>query len=202
MSDTKQKILDAAERLFAAQGYSATSLRQIIAEAGVNLASVHYHFGSKEELLHELILRKAAPVNQKRMELLDRYEASYGPEPVPPELVLDAFLTPMAEAAERNRQFVRVMGRLIAEGLLPAIIERDFQPVVGRFLGALKKAFPELPDEEFEWRVRFMQGAMAHAMCGHGMEGDFLSRVEHLARFVVGGFRAPAPVPVPVEVQR
>jgi AcrR family transcriptional regulator len=199
MSDTKQKILNAAERLFADQGYSATSLRQIIAVAGVNLASVHYHFGSKDELLYELILRKASPVNQKRMELLDRYEARYAPAPVPPEMVLEAFLTPMAEAAERNRQFVRVMGRLIAEGLLPAIIEKNFQPVVGRFMGALKKAFPELPDEDFEWRVRFMQGALAHTMCGHGMTGDFLSRVGHLSRFVVGGFRAPAVIPLEVE---
>jgi AcrR family transcriptional regulator len=199
MSDTKQKILDAAERLFAERGYSGTSLRQIIAEAGVNLASVHYHFGSKEELLHELILRKAGPVNQKRMELLDRFEVRYAPEAVPPDVVLEAFLNPMAEAAERNRQFVRVMGRLIAEGLLPAIIEKDFQPVVGRFMQALRKALPDLPDEEFAWRVRFMQGAMAHAMCGHGMEGDFLSRVEHLTRFLVGGFRAPVAQPLEVE---
>src|SRR4051812_16936683 len=127
MSDTKQKILNAAERLFADQGYSATSLRQIIADAGVNLASVHYHFGSKEELLHDLILRKAAPVNEKRMQLRARYGAQYPPPPVPPEMVLDAFLPPRGGAAERNRQFVRVMGRLIAEGLLPAIIEKNFQ---------------------------------------------------------------------------
>ena len=49
MIDTKQKILDAAEQLIAEQGYAATSLRQIIAEAGVNLASIHYHFGSKDD---------------------------------------------------------------------------------------------------------------------------------------------------------
>jgi AcrR family transcriptional regulator len=199
MSDTKSKIIDAAERLFADQGYSATSLRQIIAEAGVNLASVHYHFGSKEELLHELILRKAGPVNEKRMALLEEHENRYAPDPVPVELVLEAFLNPMAQAAGRNRQFVRVMGRLTAEGLLPAIIEKNFTPVFARFLAALRKGLPDLPDEEFDWRIRFMQGAVAHTMCGHGVEGDFLSRVEHLARFLVGGFRAPAAVPVEVE---
>jgi AcrR family transcriptional regulator len=206
MTDTKQKILDAAERLFAEQGYSATSLRQIIAEAGVNLASVHYHFGSKEELLYELILRKAAPVNEKRMEMLDRCEALYAPHPVPPEVVLEAFLSPMAEAAERNRQFVRVMGRLYGDGLLPAIVERIFHTVATRFAEMLRRSLPHLPDEEFAWRVRFMKGAMAHAMCGHGMDGDFLSRVDHLARFLVGGFLAPAAQTVevdqPVEVER
>lgn len=199
MTDTKQKILDAAERLIAQQGYAATSLRQIIAEAGVNLASVHYHFGSKEELLYELISRKAAPVNQKRMELLTEYEARHAPEPVPAQEVLEAFLIPMAETAERNRQFIRVMGRLVAEGLLPSIIEKVFQPTVGRFIAALRRDLPDLPEEEFQWRIQFMQGALSHTMCGHGVEGDFLSRIEYLTRFLVAGFHAPAALPVEVE---
>lgn len=61
MLDTKYKILDTAERLIAAQGFASASLRQIIAEAGVNLDSVHYHFGSKEELLDHVIARKGVP---------------------------------------------------------------------------------------------------------------------------------------------
>src|SRR5437660_5712368 len=99
MIDTKQKILDAAEQLIAGQGYAATSLRQIITAAGVNLASIHDHFGSKEELLDELVRRKAAPVNEKRLRTLDGYAAEAGGGPVPTEKILDAFLTPMAEAA-------------------------------------------------------------------------------------------------------
>ena len=58
MTETQDKILDTAERLIGEQGYAATSLRQIIAEAGVNLAAVHYHFGSKEELLDAVVMRK------------------------------------------------------------------------------------------------------------------------------------------------
>src|SRR5208283_4018233 len=94
MSETKQKILDTAERLFGDQGYAGTSLRHIIAEAGVNLAAIHYHFGSKEELLHRLIVRKAAPVNEERLALLDRYEAEAGSGSVPVEKLLQAFLKP------------------------------------------------------------------------------------------------------------
>ena len=60
MNDTKQKILDAAERLFGENGYAATSLRHIISEAKVNLAAIHYHFGSKQDLLDQVILRKAS----------------------------------------------------------------------------------------------------------------------------------------------
>src|ERR1700742_4448305 len=94
MSDTRDRILDTAERLFGEQGYSATSLRQIISEAGVNLAAIHYHFGSKEELLDELISRKAAPVNEERLELLNGLEAGAVSHPIPLDQLLEAFLGP------------------------------------------------------------------------------------------------------------
>ena len=75
MSATKEKILDTAERLFAEQGIGATSLRQIIGVAGVNLAAVHYHFGSKEALLEAVFARRIERVNRERLEMLDRVEA-------------------------------------------------------------------------------------------------------------------------------
>src|SRR5712672_2244917 len=100
MIDTKQKILDTAERLLGEQGYAATSLRQVIAAAKVNVASVHYHFGSKEDLLDAVVARKAGPVTVERLARLDRVEAAAGPLDV--EKVLEAFLMPTAEMAEHN----------------------------------------------------------------------------------------------------
>jgi AcrR family transcriptional regulator len=188
MTETKQKILDSAEKLIAERGYTATSLRHIISDAGVNLASVHYHFGSKEELLDALVLRKANPVNEKRLALLDQYAAEAEGAPSL-EKVLDAFLTPMAEAANRNPQFVRVMGRIMTEGLLLAVIQKNFQPMLARFIAALRQALPHLSDEEFQWRIQFMQGAMAYTMCG-APAGDFEARILRLSRFLCGGFRA------------
>src|ERR1051325_10851408 len=91
---TRHRILDAAERRIAQQGVAATSLRQIIADAGVNLASVHYHFGSKEEMLDALIVRKAGPVNEERLAMLTRFEGEADPHPVAVERVLEAFLAP------------------------------------------------------------------------------------------------------------
>jgi AcrR family transcriptional regulator len=200
MIDTKQKILDTAERLFGEHGYDATSLRQIIAAAGVNLAAIHYHFGSKQELLDELILRKAGPVNQQRIEMLDRVMADAGSGPLAVEKVLEAFLAPMSTVADQNPQFVRVMGRLHAEGLMPVVVQRHFQPVIARFRAAIERALPELPEREFLWRLHFMIGAMAHTMCGTpdftgvaGGRGDFRSRIDRLVVFLSGGFRAPIP---------
>jgi len=207
MNDTKQKILDTAERLFGEHGYDATSLRQIIAEAGVNLAAIHYHFGSKQELLDELILRKAGPVNEQRIVRLERVMAEAGSCPLAVEKVLEAFMEPMSLVAEQNPQFVRVMGRLHAEGLGPAVAERLFQPVIVRFRAAMQRALPDLPEPEFLWRVHFMIGAMAHTMCGApdltgvaSGPGHFADRIARLVAFLSGGFRAPVPQTEPLPV--
>jgi AcrR family transcriptional regulator len=206
MIDTKQKLLDTAERLIGEKGYAATSLRHIISEAGVNLASIHYHFGSKEELLDEMILRKAGPVNSERIARLDRLESESGGAPVPVRDILAAFLEPMAETADRNPSFVAVMGRLISEGLLPAIVERHFQSVTGRIVKALHRALPQLSDAEFAARVQFMSGAMAQTMCGprhfpglNVEETGYRARIDRLVTFLTGGFEAPATANVPQE---
>src|SRR5450432_913863 len=199
MTDTKEKILDTAERLIGEQGYAATALRQIIAEAGVNLAAVHYHFGSKEELLDAVILRKATPVNEARIARLERIEAEAGTRPVEVEKVLEAFLIPTAEVASRNPGFVRLMGQMLAEGMMPRIVERHFQATGLRFVAALRCAEPELPEEELLWRVHFMVGAMAHTMCRApifpqmaGDAADLGPRMKRLVTFMGAGFRAAA----------
>ena len=208
MSDTRSKILDTAERLFGDRGYDATSLRQIIAAAGVNLAAIHYHFGSKEELLDAMILRKAEPVNEQRLALLDCVLAQAGSGTVAIERVLEAFMEPMSTAADQNPQFVRVMGRLHAEGVLPSVVQRHFQAVILRFRAALQRALPELPDVELNWRMHFMLGAMAHTMCGTPYlwesaedRPNFRDRIARLIAFVSAGFRAPLPQCVAEEME-
>ncbi|NJK90603.1 MAG: TetR/AcrR family transcriptional regulator [Blastochloris sp.] len=69
--DTRQRILDSAESLFAENGFEATSLRAITSVAGVNLASVNYHFGSKDNLIVEVLARAIRPLNEQRLHLLD-----------------------------------------------------------------------------------------------------------------------------------
>jgi len=198
---TKQKILDTAERLFGQHGYAAISLRQIIAEAGVNLAAIHYHFGSKEELLDEVVMRGVTPVNERRLALLSAHEAETGGR-LKLDKILEIFLMPMADKASRHPDFVRLMGRLMAEGLLPTIVHRHFQPVVTHFTAALARALPELPQVELAWRIHFMVGAIAQTMCGIPMlpevQGEALTfhdRLRRLSAFLGGGFRAPLPKP-------
>src|SRR5258708_20774530 len=112
-SPTKDRILDAAERLFATQGFEATSLRAITTQAGVNLAAVNYHFQSKDALLRAVIARRIGPVNRRRLELLDAWEATLTRDL---HSLIEAFLTPAVELKRTNaRTFLPLLGRIYTE---------------------------------------------------------------------------------------
>ena len=208
MNDTRVKILDTAERLFGEEGFKAVSLRRITAVAKVNLASIHYHFGSKEELLDELVMRKAGPVNEARMEALRELKAAADPNPVPLEDLLHAFLAPAFHLAETSPSFAKLMGRLHAEGVMPAVGRKHFGPVGSHFMAELRRVLPDMPDAELVWRAHFAIGAMAHALSSPPLE--VVGRMEkqspeevarRVVAFVCGGLRAPVPVREKVEVK-
>jgi len=166
MSDTtKARILDTAERLFAEQGYGATSLRQIIGGAGVNLAAVHYHFGSKEHLLEAVFARRIERVNRERLEMLDRVEAAGEPTL---EQVLEALVAPTLAVARdpERRIFVKIMARMhVEEELLPLLVNH-LRHIIPRFRAALRRALPQLSEVELVWRTHFAIGALVHTMVG------------------------------------
>jgi AcrR family transcriptional regulator len=211
VTHTKERILETAERLFAEQGYAATSLRGIIAEAGVNLAAVHYHFHSKEALLEALILRRSVPANHERLALLDRFEREAGGEPPPLEKVIEAFVAPtlhMSRDPESGGMvFMKLLGRLHAEGdLLPRILTAQSGDVLKRFGAALRAALPALPPEELFWRLNLAVGALAQTLRGgskdletnsdFSLSFDSETAMERLVAFLSAGFRAPVPAHV------
>ena len=196
MTETKQKILDAAEDLFGEYGYSATSLRHIIAEAGVNLAAIHYHFGTKQDLLDQVVLRKAGPINERRVKLLDQFEAEAAPGPAAVEKILEAFIAP-AILITKSPEFAKLMGRVHAEGLMPNILRRFFQPTIDRFVSALRRAMPDMSEKELAWKAHFSLGAMAYTMIARPQINPEAAHepptivARRLLAFVGGGFRTP-----------
>ena len=89
--DTRERILDVAERLFMEHGYEGTSMRQITGEAAVNLAAVNYHFGSKESLMQEVFRRRLDWLNEERMRVLDALELAAAGQPVKPSAIVEGF---------------------------------------------------------------------------------------------------------------
>jgi AcrR family transcriptional regulator len=205
-ADTKQRILDAAEGLFAERGIGATSLRAVIAAAGVNLAAVHYHFGSKEALLAAVVQRRIEPLNQQRLELLEGLEREAGDGSPVLEKLVEAFVVPplrLCQDPQRGEMFMKLMGRLLAEPELffQRIAGSQFAEVRERFVSAIRKALPHLTPEEIMWRLMFAIGAMAHAMRtapwiplasgGICRQASVEETVRRLVRFISGGLEAP-----------
>ena len=156
MSDikTKEKILDAAEKLFVDNGFSATSLRAIIKEAGVNTASVHYHFGSKEGLIDAVFERRVADMNWEREEMLDSLERRYGDRALPLEEVIRTFLLPVMRrhcAGGVEEAIPKLMGRAITESAYyHGAVRKAFGETVVRFEQAIARAMPGLGSEEID----------------------------------------------------
>ncbi len=203
-ADTRETILDAAERLFAEQGYAATSLRQLTTLAEVNLAAVNYHFGGKEELTKAVLARRIEPINRERLRQLDA-ACEAGPRV---ETVLRAFVEPplrgacaLGQAEAACRMFSRIMTEQPA--FLRAFLAAQFGDVVRRFTAALRAASPDLDVATVSWRLHFAVGAMAHVVqnaptISHMTDGrcdpthtDVL--LEQLVAFLAGGFGARRP---------
>ena len=172
--DTKQRILDAAEHLFARDGYHATSLRGITTTAEANLAAVNYHFGSKEALLEAVIVRRLDPLNEIRRSqleaLLQKAELA-GELPCCRE-VLRAFVEPTLRLRQQGSEaedFIALIGRTLAEprGIAMSIFLRHMQPLLQRIFQALALSLPALTEQDLFWRMHFTMGCLSHIMRCH-----------------------------------
>jgi AcrR family transcriptional regulator len=164
--DTKERILATAERLFGAQGYDGTSLRQVTREAEVNLAAVHYHFGGKLELLKAVVARRADEVNRQRLDALAAAEQRAAGRPLEVEEILEAFLGPPLRHSGPTEpdwaSFMALVGRINTLGDEAYEALKDvFREVRARFFPAIARALPELSPAELAWRMHFVIGLMS-----------------------------------------
>ncbi|MEA1902476.1 MAG: TetR/AcrR family transcriptional regulator [Actinomycetota bacterium] len=168
-TETREQVIEAAEVLFARNGYSATSLREITETARVNIAAVNYHFGSKEKLLIEILDRVVGPINAKRMNLLDQIETAGEATVVE---VLTAFLLPdlqvLNELRARNPELPRFVSRMYSEGteLMTRIMGRQFAEVQTRFYRAFEKALPDIERDDIAWRLHCVVGIVVYLFAG------------------------------------
>jgi len=203
-TDTRERLLDSAEQLFAARGYGSTSLRSITTDAGVNLAAINYHFKSKEGLLREVLHRRIDPINAERIVLLDKLEEEGD---YTPGRILRAFLEPplrlKEQFASHGEAVATIVGRLHTDtpAITGELFQELFQGVFMRFDRALKQALPDLSDADRALRFHLVVGSLIHVMhfgtemkhvTGHFPPGnDASGLLDRLVTFTSAGLTAP-----------
>ena len=206
-TDTKIRIMDAAEQLFARDGFHITSLRGLTELANVNLAAVNYHFGSKEGLLQAVISRRLLPLNELRRQKLEAVltQATVDGSLPTAAALLRAFIEPTLDfrnSAPGAKDFIALIGRSLSD---PDETVRNYfiqqiLPIFKLLFDGLQKALPDLPAEILLARLQFTMGAMGHVMCSGARPKqpvpDFpaplsdAELVDELIRFVSAGLEA------------
>jgi AcrR family transcriptional regulator len=204
----KTRILDAAERSFAELGYEGASLRRIVRDAGVNLATVYYYFQSKAGLMTAVFERRVGPLRQEHLDLLRQFERETPGEPLPLQRVLEAMLVPplrlAGRASAKSKAVMRLLGRIATEpnSHTQEMLRRQNHAVRKAFLDAMQRSLPEVPRADLQWRFEFVWGALAFILCNPGKlekvtdgvcnPADSATVLAQMVAFFSAGFRAPA----------
>ncbi len=160
-NETRERILNAAQQLFATRSFTQVTVREITEAAGVGTAAINYHFGNKESLLHALFQRSAPQLLQERKELLKAARAKTGSRAERVRAILHALLAPVIRwsALAETQAKVPFLMRIRLDG--PAEIRaqadedtRHLKP----FVRALHEALPDVPLTEIYWRLQFVLG--------------------------------------------
>ncbi len=209
--DTRERILDAAEHLFAHQGYHNTSLREITGKARANLAAVNYHFGSKENLIEAVIQHRFIPLNQNRLEQLKKIKAAAQVENRRPQVkdIMRAFIEPtirFLESGPGSQDFLTIIARAHTDpdGTIRNFFSKMVGPMFQEFFETLCEALPNLSRGIVFDRFRFAIGAMSQALMrlqnvellpnmpeGISQRYDSQTMTDELLAFVSRGMEGP-----------
>ena len=201
-TDTKEQIINVAERLFAERGFAGTTLRNVVSEAGVNLAAVHYHFGSKEELFKAVVARFARPIVEQELILLEQLKQRN--EALSVEAILTAMFKPNLELLVRDPDILLIraqfMGRCRTEPEpIQSIAAQEFAPAIGAFLDAFQLALPDHSRSQLFWKLDLVIAVLVRTQTEAGgnfalLKGttpeDIQNAVEQLVEFLSPGMRS------------
>jgi AcrR family transcriptional regulator len=204
----RERILDAAEQGFAEFGFAGASLRTMVRQAKVNLATVYYYFNSKEGLMEAVLRRRFGPLRQAQLELLGAAQHQRPNRDLSVESILGALLQPVLNVAlaapDQRRAVARLIGRIATEPdpQTQAFLRSQHSPVRQAFLEALKRSLPAVPERELRGRLEFLLGGLAFILCNpHKLEEESAGAcnavdprqvLSAMIVFFSPGFRAPA----------
>ena len=203
---TRVRIIEAAEELFADAGYEGASLRKIMANAGVSISLINYHFGNKEGLLRAIFEHKAAPLNKQRHDLI---QAAVAANPIPDldDLLRGYFLPSLRDSLLRKPadHFMRLVSRIGSDNseIAREMMREFFDEFQRHFIAALKLTLPALDEETIFWRLHCLLCIITHTLNNPGRIYDLSGGLcdfrdvdyafEQLLPFLRAGLEAPVP---------
>ena len=170
--EIKDRIIAAAEYVFAEIGLEKATLRDITGRAKVNVAAVSYYFGSKSDLVHSVFDQLSTRLNEQRIRDLDNCLAKAKAAGRSPDLrsILEIFIRPYLDG-KSGRLFARLVlqHRVAPSEVTKAIISGHFDPMAKRFIRAITEACPDVDPKEFVWRYTFMIGSVVYTVADLGL---------------------------------
>ena len=199
-AETKNRLLDAAERLFSERGFRGTSIRAVTQAAQVSVSAANYHFGSKEALLAATYGRSIVPLNEARLARLDELEKAAGGGALSLVDVLDTFLRPFVESPN-NASLRGLAARIFSDPpeIVAALNKEYFDEISERFVAALGRALPDRDEEEVKLAFQFLVGMLVHVVGGQIETNPMPPSPEvteteellaHMIRFAAAGLEA------------
>jgi AcrR family transcriptional regulator len=204
----RERLLDAAETLFARYGFNGVSARDIVKVAGVNLGSIPYYFGTKENLFKEVFYRRAIPLQAEREALLRQLQTATKRPAL--EDVLWALLEPVFRATRGNEAFRRLLGRASMDPTpeVQALLAEIYTPEFTVVPKVLRKICKGLPAKTFYWRLNCLYGVMLFVQADTGKiqtiagEKFDTSQPDEALRQVISFLAAGLAAPVPGRKRR
>ncbi len=200
----RERILDAAEALFARHGYDGVTMRQIAKRADVDVALASYHFGKKRDLFDAVFMRRADMLNSSRREVLHQSREKGGNREQSLEEIIEAFLLPLKMAQETGdpgwRNYLALLAHIMASPVWSMeMMPKIYDKLVLEFIDALRSALPGAKDEHIYWCYHYLSGALTLTLAQTGridklsggkcLSSDFDAAYEHMVPFIAAGFR-------------
>jgi len=202
-ANTRDRILDAAEALFAKKGFDGVSVRKIMSEAGADVSLAYYHFKSKRDLFDQVMLRRVDVLNDIRLEALAAVEQRHKDDKPTVEEIISAFTTPLLDLLENEHDEWSNYFQLIAQINSSTerggeLMSRYFDPLVQRFVEALRDALPDSDHADLMWSYHFLSGALTLTFAetgridnlsgGRVRSSDIAAIKARMPRFLAAGF--------------
>ena len=200
------RLLESAESLFASRGYLGVTIRDVAKASRSNVAAAHYHFGSKEGLVMEMLRSRIAPVNEERLQMLADARSKAEGKALQPIEIFEALLLPLGRAATRGEgpdlRFMQLIGRSFTEPALfmEKVHKKLFRELPEIFMVELRRAYPKSNEEDLYWNLHFVVATMLGTLAQHRRLGlftggvcderDIKGMIRRLVAFATGGFSA------------